>query len=183
MRIKTLPVILLLAIIVMSGCAGSSSGDGRTPAVPEKPAGAFVTAHYPAFELSVPEGWTERGNRCRLYEGTDAFLLVCPDPEAEGTSLQAQCEQTLAEQLELFYNTDYYAAQVSFDYAEYETDAGERTRVSGTLHNGRTGSELRFSGVYCAEPACCYVYFRDGEQSVTDLGLLREESYESFRAL
>lgn len=174
---------ILLAAFLLGGCHSS----GQSSDVPEtRPSSspAVATAHFPAFELSVPEGWTERGNLCRLYEGDDTFLLICPLSEDDESqrSLQARCEQVIAEQLELFYNSDFYAGQVTFDYAEYETGSPEQTRVGGVLHNGKTGDDLRFSGVYCARPACCYVYFRTGTSAV-DLGLLREVSHDSFRTL
>ena len=174
---------ILLAAFLLGGCH-SSGQSGDVPVSQPSSASAVETAHFPAFELSVPEGWTERGNLCRLYEGDDTFLLICPLSEEDGAqqSLQARCEQVLAEQLELFYNSDYYAGQVTFDYAEYETDSSEQTRVGGVLHNGKTGDDLRFSGIYCARPACCYVYFRTAA-SAADLGLLREVSHDSFRTL
>lgn len=181
MRIKWFLTALLLAtVIFVGGCSQTSS---RIDAPSTRPAAdpAVATAHFPAFELSVPEGWTERGNLCRLYEGDDIFLLICPALSGDAqASLQAQCEQTLAEQLELFYNTEFYAGQVSFDYSEYESDEPEQTRIGGTLHNGKTGEDLRFCGVYRSHPACCYVYFQSGA-ATTDLGLLREVSHDSFR--
>lgn len=181
MRIKWyVTTLLLLAVFFAGGCALTPSREDVSSAVPTS-GPDVATVHFPAFELSVPEGWTERGNLCRLYEGDGVFLLICPALSGDAqASLQAQCEQTLAEQLELFYNTEYYAGQVSFDYTEYETDGPEQTRVGGTLHNGKTGDELRFCGVYRSSPACCYVYFRNSD-ATTDLGLLREVSHDSFR--
>ena len=187
MRIEKLLAGWLLALVVLCGCGGDAPSAGDLPeSVPPAAKDAAVrTAHFPTFELSVPEGWTERGNTCRLFEGENGFLLVCPLEDGTGMEqpLQSLCEQLLAQQLELFYNTDYYAGQVRFDYTEYETDAQGRNRVSGTLHNGKTGDEVSFCGAYFAEPGCCFVYFRHGESDAAEVRAFREVSYDSFRTL
>ncbi|MBR5753973.1 MAG: hypothetical protein IKX83_05765 [Clostridia bacterium] len=187
MRIEKLLAGLLLALLVLCGCGSDASPvEDHTKSNSTATANTAVrTAHFPTFELSVPEGWAERGNTCRLFEGEGGFLLVCPLEDGAGAEqpLQTLCEQLLAQQLELFYNTDYYAGQVRFDYTEYETDTQGRSRVSGTLYNGKTGEELSFSGAYYSEPGCSFVYFRNGESGAAEVRALREVSYDSFRTL
>lgn len=182
---------LLTALCLLAGCGAKDSGPvenatTRKPTVASTTPSASVsivfdkaTAHFPTFELDVPADWSVRGNVGKIYEGNDLFLLAGPLEEVSGITV---VEQALAEELELFFNTEYYRDQVRFDYEKEYTD-GAMHRLSGTLHNDRNGQTFHFAGVFGTAPGLyCYYFWpdasrdRDGERYL-------EVTYESIRIL
>ncbi|MBQ1548957.1 MAG: hypothetical protein IIZ65_00875 [Clostridia bacterium] len=138
-----------------------------------------VAVHFPTFELEVPADWSVRGNVGKVYEGDGMFLLTGPLDEVSGiTSVEA----ALAEELELFFNTEYYRSQVRFEY-EKEWEAGGMHRLSGTLHNDRTGGTLRFAGVFGTSPGLYCFYFWPDASRDGDGNRFMETTYESIRIL
>lgn len=172
MRIKATGLVLL-AVLLLAACS-----DGTTPTEKERAgdsAAAMATAHFPTFELSVPADWTARGNVGKVYEGASCFLLAGPVEETNA-------EESIAKNLELFFNTEYYRSQVGFRYDRFETVGTAMTRVEGALQNGRTGDTLRFSGGYCTAPDAYFLYFWSPD-SASPGTALAEATYESFHAL
>lgn len=182
---------LLTALFILAGCGSKGSGpvESATTRKPTAisttaaPSGPIVfdktTAHFPAFELEVPADWSVRGNVGKIYEGNDFFLLAGPLEDVSG---MASVEQVLAEELELFFNTEYYRDQVRFDYEKEYTD-GAMHRLSGTLHNDRTGGTLRFSGTFGTAPGLyCYYFWPDASRD-KDGDRYMEATYESIRIL
>lgn len=172
--------VLLLLAVFLCACGGDAGGTGQnedvskitTPAASDS---GMVTAHFPAFEVSVPSGWTVRGNVGKLYEGADAFLLV--GPVTEGSA-----EECIAAELELFFNTEYYRSQVAFQYDRYEETPGG-IKVGGSLTNGRTGDRVHFAGGFFKEPDAYVLYLWDDGRASAEAVSLAEASYESFRVL
>ena len=157
-----------------SSASDTSSGNGSSVTFGTASAG---TAHFPTFEAAVPADWSVRGNVGKIYEGDGMFLLAGP---LDGASDTASVEAVLAEELELFFNTEYYRSQVRFEY-EKEYEDGAMHRLGGTLHNDRDGGTLRFAGCFRSAPGLYCFYFwpdpsrdRDGERFM-------ETSYESIR--
>ena len=138
-----------------------------------------AVAHFPAFELEVPADWSVRGNVGKLYEGDGMFLLAGPlDGATDGSSVEA----ALAEELELFFNTEYYRSQVRFEY-EKEYEDGAMHRRSGTLYNDRTGGTLRFAGAFGTSPGLYCFYFWPDASRDRDGARYMEMTYESIRVL
>lgn len=181
---------LLTVLCALTGCGSRESGPVedaiRRPTVASTVSSSTApivfdkaTAHFPTFELDVPADWTVRGNVGKVYEGNDMFLLAGP---LEDVSVMTAVEQALAEELELFFNTEYYRNQVRFDYEKKYTD-GAMHRLSGTLHNERTGQTLRFAGAFGTAPGMyCYYFWPDASRD-RDGERFLEATYESIRIL
>ena len=184
---------LLTSLCILTSCGskgGGTAGSGPAPSSASDTssengssvtfgAASAATAHFPTFEAAVPADWSVRGNVGKICEGDGMFLLAGP---LDGASDTASVEAALAEELELFFNTEYYHSQVRFEY-EKEYEDGAMHRLSGTLHNDRVGGTLRFAGCFRTAPGMyCYYFWpdpsrdRDGERYM-------ETSYESIRIL
>ena len=184
-RVFLVGALLLTLCLVCSSCSkkgGPPSGGSAGP-VDKTESGAadgYALAHFPSFELSVPEHWSVRGNVGKLYEGEGMFLLVGPLEPAEDPL--GSLEETLAEELQLFFNTDYYCAETRFQYEE-DTARGTLRCLRGSLINDRKGTSLRFAGAFSSTPGAYYVYFwQDASEDRAALQRV-EVSYESFRLL
>lgn len=182
-RSRTIRVLCLLCALAISLClTGCSSGKEDASPVPvtaSEPSG-YTTAHFSAFELLVPENWSQRGNVGKLYEGDGMFLLA--GPFEAGDDPLASLEQTLAEELQLFFNTEYYLSQTRFQY-EKEGSSLPLRQLKGTLFNDRNGTSLRFAGAFDADCGSYYVYFWQ-EPSDDSAGDRRAEvTYESYHTL
>lgn len=181
---------LLTVLCALTGCGSRESGPvedaTRRPTVASTVSSSTApivfdkaTAHFPKFELDVPSDWTVRGNVGKVYEGNDMFLLAGPLEDVSGMTA---VEQALAEELELFFNTEYYRNQVRFDYEKEYTD-GAMHRLSGTLHNERNGQTLRFAGAFGTAPGMyCYYFWPDASRD-RDGERFLEATYESIRIL
>ena len=154
------------------GAAGSAAGSAFGTS-------SAVAVHFPTFELEVPADWSVRGNVGKVYEGDDMFLLTGPLSDVSGI---LSVEAALAEELELFFNTEYYRSQVRFEY-EKEYEDGAMHRLSGTLHNDRTGGTLRFAGVFGTSPGLYCFYFWPDASRDADGERYMETTYESIRIL
>ena len=184
---------LLTSLCILTSCGSKGSGAAGSGPVPSSASdtssengssvtfgdASAATAHFPTFEVAVPADWSVRGNVGKVYEGDGMFLLAGPLDDASDT---ASVEAALAEELELFFNTEYYRSQVRFEY-EKEYEDGAMHRLSGTLHNDRDGGTHRFAGCFRPTPGMYRYYFwpdssrdRDGERYM-------ETSYESIRIL
>ena len=184
---------LLTALCVLTSCGSKGSGTvevGATSArssettLPAGSALAFgdssaVVAHFPSFEVAVPADWSVRGNVGKVYEGDGMFLLAGP---LDGASDAASVETSLAEELELFFNTEYYRSQVRFE-SEKEYEDGAMQRLSGTLHNDRNGDTLRFAGCFRSAPGLYCFYFWSDSSRDRDGERFMETTYESIRIL
>ena len=162
--------------------SGTAAGapERTTPSVSSSVFGASpATAHFPSFELEVPADWSVRGNVGKVYEGEDMFLLAGPLEEVNGIS---SVEAALAEELELFFNTEYYRSQVRFEYEKEYAD-GAMHRLSGTLHNDRTGGSMRFAGAFGTSPGLYCFYFWPDASRDRDGDRYMEATYESIRIL
>ena len=173
----------LLVVFLLGSCSGGPPAD--TPAGSpgngqEEPVPGYVTAHFVRFEVPIPEGWAERGNVGKLYEGDGMFLLAGP-LETEGDILPA-LEQTLSEELQLFFNTEYYASKTVFSYEEDRTD-GMLRALRGTLRNGRTETELAFAGGVSTSPGGYFFYFWSDGDNEQEALRRAEISYEHFQIL
>ena len=91
-------------------------------------------------------------------------------------------ENGYSREAELFFNTEYYRSQVRFEY-EKEWEAGGMHRLSGTLHNDRTGGTLRFAGVFGTSPGLYCFYFWPDASRDGDGNRFMETTYESIRIL
>lgn len=175
-------VCLLTALCVLAGCGSDGSGPVEATTAPSASAPVVfdrTTARFPTFELEVPADWSVRGNVGKIFEGNDLFLLAGPLDDVQGTTT---VEQALAEELELFFNTEYYRTQVRFDYEKEYTD-GAMHRLSGTLFNDRTGASLRFAGAFGTAPGMyCYYFWQDSSRD-RDGNRYLEATYESIRIL
>ena len=174
----TVVALVLLLTVFLTACSGvpdRDTGGERTESVAGASGPAMVTAHFPAFEVSVPSGWPARGNVGKVYEGAGAFLLA--GPVTEGS-----VEECIAAELELFFNTEYYRSQVAFQYDRYEETPGG-IRVRGSLTNGRTGERVHFAGGYFRAPDAYVLYLWDAGDASAETIALAEASYESFHAL
>lgn len=175
---------LLTALCVLTACGSKGSGQDGPEAGSTRssgttlPAGSAV-AHFPSFEIAVPADWSVRGNVGKVYEGDGMFLLAGP---LDGASAAASVEAALAEELELFFNTEYYRSQVRFEY-EKEYEDGAMHRLSGTLHNDRDGGSLRFAGCFRSAPGLYCFYFWPDSSRDRDGERFMETTYESIRIL
>ena len=178
-------LLLLTASLALGGCGGKAADPSAKDAekTAADPLRGFSTAHFPTFEVPVPEGWSERGNVGKLYEGDGMFLLAGPlDLEDGAAELLPALETEISEELQLFFNTEYYASQTGFELEEERTEWSLRF-LRGTLLNERTGTALRFAGGASQSPGSYFLYFwTDGTE---DREALRkaEVSYENYRAL
>lgn len=176
---------LLAILCLLTSCGSKGNGAADTgPAAPASSGTAFGTSsaaavHFPTFELEVPADWSVRGNVGKVYEGDDMFLLTGPLSDVSGI---LSVEAALAEELELFFNTEYYRSQVRFEY-EKEYEDGAMHRLSGTLHNDRTGGTLRFAGVFGTSPGLYCFYFWPDASRDADGERYMETTYESIRIL
>lgn len=176
---------LLAILCLLTSCGSKGNGAADTgPAAPASSGTAFGTSsaaavHFPTFELEVPADWSVRGNVGKAYEGDDMFLLTGPLSDVSGI---LSVETALAEELELFFNTEYYRSQVRFEY-EKEYEDGAMHRLSGTLHNDRTGGTLRFAGVFGTSPGLYCFYFWPDASRDADGERYMETTYESIRIL
>lgn len=176
---------LLAILCLLTSCGSKGNGAADTgPAAPASSGAAFgtssaVAVHFPTFELEVPADWSVRGNVGKVYEGDDMFLLTGPLSDVSGI---LSVETALAEELELFFNTEYYRSQVRFEY-EKEYEDGAMHRLSGTLHNDRTGGTLRFAGVFGTSPGLYCFYFWPDVSRDADGERYMETTYESIRIL
>lgn len=180
-------LLLLTASLALGGCGGKTADPGSSAKSSEKTAAdpllGFSTAHFPTFEVPVPEGWSERGNVGKLYEGDGMFLLAGPLELEGGTSdLLPALEAEVAEELQLFFNTEYYASQTSFDFEEERTK-GSLCFLRGTLRNERTGTALRFAGGGSRSPGSYFLYFWADDAEDPEALRKAEVSYEYYRAL
>ncbi len=184
---------LLTALCILTSCG--SKGSGRTgsetgsmsSAEPTLPSGSSLSfgdssaavAHFPNFEIAVPADWAVRGNVGKVYEGEGMFLLAGPlDSALDLTAVEA----ALAEELELFFNTEYYRSQVRFE-SEKEYENGAMHRLSGTLYNDRDGGTLRFAGCFRSAPGLYCFYFWSDSSRDRDGERYMETTYESIRIL
>lgn len=183
-RVPLRSAICLLFLLTLSlcfvGCSSkgesNSSTDANKPPVP-----GYTTAHFSTFELTVPENWSVRGNVGKLYEGDGMFLLAGPLEETDGESM-ADLEVALSEELELFFNTDYYRSKIRFQYDSQE-DGVPLCRVTGTLLNDRNDTSLRFAGAYSTSPGSYFVYFWPDVAGDQEGRKRAEVSYEHFNVL
>ncbi|MBQ3052041.1 MAG: hypothetical protein IJI32_04450 [Clostridia bacterium] len=184
---------LLTSLCILTSCGSKGSGAAGSGPVPSSASdtssengssvtfgdASAATAHFPTFEVAVPADWSVRGNVGKVYEGDGMFLLAGPLDDASDT---ASVEAALAEELELFFNTEYYRSQVRFEY-EKEYEDGAMHRLSGTLHNDRDGGTHRFAGCFRPTPGMyCYYFWPDSSRD-RDGERYMETSYESIRIL
>ena len=184
---------LLTSLCILTSCGSKGSGAAGSGPVPSSASdtssengssvtfgdASAATAHFPTFEVAVPADWSVRGNVGKICEGDGMFLLAGPLDDASDT---ASVEAALAEELELFFNTEYYRSQVRFEY-EKEYEDGAMHRLSGTLHNDRDGGTLRFAGCFRTAPGMyCYYFWPDSSRD-RDGERYMETSYESIRIL
>ncbi len=171
---------MLFVLGTFSGCGEVSDETMSTPTKANETNGTSQNiAHFRTFELAVPEDWSLRGNVGKVYEGDGMFLLVGPLEETGG---RTAVEEKLAEELELFYNTEYYRSQVRWEYEKEWTD-GAMNRLVGTLYNDRNATILHFAGTYCEQPGmyCFYFWQSPGEDAKGEQYM--EMTYESIRFL
>lgn len=184
---------LLTSLCILTSCGSKGSGAAGSGPVPSSASdtssengssvtfgdASAATAHFPTFEVAVPADWSVRGNVGKICEGDGMFLLAGPLDDASDT---ASVEAALAEELELFFNTEYYRSQVRFEY-EKEYEDGAMHRLSGTLHNDRDGGTHRFAGCFRPTPGMyCYYFWPDSSRD-RDGERYMETSYESIRIL
>ena len=184
---------LLTSLCILTSCGSKGSGAAGSGPVPSSASdtssengssvtfgdASAATAHFLTFEVAVPADWSVRGNVGKICEGDGMFLLAGPLDDASDT---ASVEAALAEELELFFNTEYYRSQVRFEY-EKEYEDGAMHRLSGTLHNDRDGGTHRFAGCFRPTPGMyCYYFWPDSSRD-RDGERYMETSYESIRIL
>lgn len=173
-------LFLLSVFFCFPGC--SSEGKSEPSAPTENPeVVGYTTAHFTAFEVAVPEHWTQRGNVGKLYEGDGMFLLAGP-LEAPGNNPLSSLEATLSEELELFFNSEYYRSKTRFQYDRQE-EGNTLIRVVGTLWNDRSGTSLRFAGAYGTSPGSYFIYFWPDAAGDREGVKRMEVSYEHFKVL
>ena len=202
-KIQTFAALLVTVLLVTAlgtGCKKSASTLPAETSAKQTEQNTMQTAHFSKFEIPVPEDWQERGNVGKLWEkstgtggGEDAcFLLAGPLEDSlvtqEWQSGQEPFETAIAEQLELFYNTEFSRGEVSFSYDTFRTPGGKADNaalsyVAGTLQNGRTGVPLHFAGGYSEQPYAYFLYFWGDSRGGDEETAFAEVTYEGFEAL
>lgn len=183
-RLRSISAVCLFFLLTIGICLGgcSSTEEHATEQkVDIQAENGYTTAHFPSFELAVPEDWSVRGNVGKLYEGDGMFLLAGPLTEETEEPLEA-LETTLSQELQLFFNTEYYSSQTRFQY-DSDDEGSPLRRVSGILRNDRNGTSMRFAGAFGIPPNSYFIYFWPDASGDREGSRRAEVSYENFRIL
>ena len=174
-------VLFLLLFTVLTGCRGTQEpqnadfgGPGGNSAAEQEETG--VRCHFPSFEIRLPESWSARGNTTQELSSTEEDAVF--GFAGESTAPEEEWIRSLC----LFRSTEFYPDQTAFSYGErVPVPGGER--MTGTLYNGRLGTNLAFCGYCFTGTGGFWIFLNPDSDGTAKTEELADEVYQTYRVL